>query len=578
MKRRTRPDNAAKFSLFPFLAVLLCVMGALIVLLIVIAQRTHDRAAAHVASTEDANRLRQEREELAWRLVQVRKSRDETANQLAEQRASLSHVEDHARRLRDQYHALQQSARDLEESLKSPSTASREIDDQLAAIQMRMNEVQEQLKAKRLAPLPAAGYAIIPYEGPNGTQRRPMYIECCEDGIILQPEGVTLTASDFLGPLGPGNPLAAAMRAAREYLYKRRAAGGPDPGEPYPLLLIRPDGIEAYYVAREALTSWGSEFGYEFVDQDWKLEYPEPDPTLLAIVKAAAEDARQRQQLLARIAPKAFEEAEEGGAVYRASPTSGGVMVDGSGRRSGRRGGGTAQGGGARGGSGHQHDHGKPRGAGGPDEEGEGLPGYAGLEDDDASAPRTRGGFKRSGGKKPNGSSTPGATGQEGTPSDGSPEMQLASRNSKNKPGEKGAPLKPGQYVPKPMSMQRGQNWGLKDAGPSAVPISRKIRVRCEPTQLVIVTNDRGATSEQAIPLAARTEETVEELVSSVWKHMDRWGMAGNNMYWKPQLQFEVTPETRPRYEEIKALLDGSGLEVAERTATGTARTPGARK
>jgi hypothetical protein len=581
MKRRVRPDNAAKFSLFPFLAVLLCVMGALIVLLIVIAQRTHDRATQQVVATEDAEKLREAREELAWRLDVVRKSRDDTAAQLAQQRADLSHVEDHARRLREQYHALQQAARDMEDSLNAPSAASREIDDQLAAIRMRMDEVKELLNAKKLTPQAAAGYAIIPYEGPNGTQRRPMYIECCEDGIILQPEGVVLTASDFEGPLGPGNPLAASMRAAREYLYKRRAAGG-DPGEPYPLLLIRPDGIEAYYVAREALTSWGSEFGYEFVDQDWKLEYPEPDPTLVALVRAAAEDARQRQALLARIAPNAFDgdEPGEGGAMYRASPTTGGVVRDGGGRRGGRRSGSGSRGTASRG-EGKSEPRGGGGGFGGPDEDGKGLNGYAGLEDAGDGEPRTRGGFKQSGGDKPSGSNAPGVAGQEGEPSDGSPEQQMAGRNSKNKPGEKGEPLKPGQYVPKPtesMASKRGQNWGLKEAGPSAVPISRKIRVRCEPTQLVVVTTERGAKTEQAIPLGARTQDAVEELVSRVWDQMDDWGMAGNNMYWKPQLQFEVTQETRPRYEEIKTLLEGSGLDVAERGATGTARKASAPK
>lgn len=565
MKRRARPDNAAKFSLFPFLAVLLCVMGALIVLLIVIAQRSHDRATQQTVATEDAEQLRLAREELAWRLDVVRQARDKTAAQLAEHRASLSHTEDHARRLRDQYVSLQQAAQDMEASLKNPSEASREIDDQLAAIAARKQEVTDEIAAKLNAAHAPAGYAIIPYEGPNGTKRRPMYIECCEDGIILQPEGVTLTASDFLGPLGPGNPLAAAMRAAREYLYQMRSRGQ-EGGEPYPLLLIRPDGIEAYYVAREALTSWGSEFGYEFVDQDWKLEFPTPDPHLLAVVKAAAEDARQRQRLLARMAPSAYEEPEAGGTVYRASPTTGGVMVDRRGR--GRRGG-------ARGGTGN-----RPRGGGGGStDDGEGLPGVAGLEDrEDGSL--TRGGFKRSGGSRPSGSTSPGARGQEGEPADGSPEMHVASRNAGNKPGEKGEPLKPGQYVPKPMesmAMQRGRNWGLKDAGPSAVPISRKIRIRCQPDQLVIVANDRGATTEQMVPLGARTEDSVEELVARVWDHMDRWGMAGNNMYWKPQLLFEVAPEARPRYEEIKALLEGSGLDVAEKT-TRTANKPSTRK
>ena len=60
----------------------------------------------------------------------------------------------------------------------------------------------------------AATYSVVPYEGPNSTHRRPVYIECRENSMVLQPEGVELTPADFVGMLGPGNPLASALRAA----------------------------------------------------------------------------------------------------------------------------------------------------------------------------------------------------------------------------------------------------------------------------------------------------------------------------------------------------------------------------
>jgi hypothetical protein len=566
MKRRAAPTEAAKFSLFPFLAVLLCVMGALIVLLIVIAQRTHDRAVARSEADEAGEHLKVEREELGWRIDMIRASRDQTAAQLAEQRAGLSHIEDHARRLREQYRALQQAAKDLQDSLKSPSVANKALDDQMAAIQARIQEVTEALDAKKLVPQQAAGYAIMPYEGPNGTQRRPMYIECTDDGIILQPEGVVLTADDFLGSLGPGNPLAASMRAAREYLLRNRNNDGREAGEPYPLLLIRPDGIGAYYVARAALTSWGSEFGYEFVDQDWKLEYQELDPQLLAVTKAAAEDARERQRLLAAAAPKVFQGTEDDGTYFRASPSTGGVMVDG---RSGRR-------------SSSGRRSGSARGAGG----GSGNGDDSLLGDQDG--PKNRGGFQRSGdGMAANegggyagqsgesGGGQPGSSGQSATQGTeaSQPESSTASRsNGQEDKAPGGEPLRQGQYMPKQsLASQRGKDWAVRDQGPSAVPISRKIRVRCTPEQLEILA-DGSTKSEHVVALGPRTEDSMEELVSRVWDHMDRWGIAGQNMYWKPQLLFETTPDSQPRYQEIKALLEGSGLDVAEKTKASTAR------
>ena len=83
--------------------------------------------------------------------------------------------------------------------------------------------------------------------------------------------------------MGPGNPLAAALRAAREHLLAEREFD-PQAGEPYPMLLVRPEGIAAYYAAREAMKSWGCDFGYELIGDDWKLAYPPPDPRLVGVV------------------------------------------------------------------------------------------------------------------------------------------------------------------------------------------------------------------------------------------------------------------------------------------------------
>ena len=92
--------------------------------------------------------------------------------------------------------------------------------------------------------------------------------------------------------MGPNNPLAAAFRAIRENMFDR---GNFDPqrdGEPYPLLLVRPGGIIAYYAAREAMQWWTADFGYELIDDDWKVAFPPPDPQmtrLLQQVVAAAQ-------------------------------------------------------------------------------------------------------------------------------------------------------------------------------------------------------------------------------------------------------------------------------------------------
>ena len=105
--------------------------------------------------------------------------------------------------------------------------------------------------------------------------------------------------------MGPGNPLAAALRAAREQLLAQREFD-PQAGEPYPLLLVRPEGIAAYYAAREAMKSWGCDFGYELVGDDWKLAYPPPNPRLIEVVRQAIGSARINQERLIAAAPREY--------------------------------------------------------------------------------------------------------------------------------------------------------------------------------------------------------------------------------------------------------------------------------
>ncbi len=185
---------------------------------------------------------------------------------------------------------------------------------------------QEVEQARKQAAGRRCSYAVVPYEGPNQTRRRPIYLECLADAVVIQPEGIRLRAEDFEGPMGPGNPLAAALRAAREQLLAQREFD-PQAGEPYPLLLVRPQGIAAYYAAREAMKSWGCDFGYELVDDDWKLAYPPPDPRLIEVVRQAIGSARINQERLIAAAPREYPSRSK--ATYRASSQGGFVRDDG---------------------------------------------------------------------------------------------------------------------------------------------------------------------------------------------------------------------------------------------------------
>ncbi|MCS7306361.1 MAG: hypothetical protein NZ602_14790 [Thermoguttaceae bacterium] len=311
---------SSELSLFPFLAVLICVMGGLIVLLVVLARHGRMQAirVAQAASNQkkiSLQDLEQQRELLQWQAEQIRESRSKTESQLAEARLQLSGAEDHLRRLREELEQLQRAWQALKQSVdQSEDPAS--LEDRLRQMRAEIVRLKQQAEQKKQSLQPQVSYAIIPYEGPHGTRRRPIYIECREDAVILQPEGIVLTAKDFEGPLTQENPLARAVRAVREY-WAAQAGSVSEAQEPYPMLLVRPDGIVAYYTAREALQEWGSEFGYELIGQDWQLRFPPADPQLAKILRQEVELARARQELLAKIAPRVASRSKP---VYRLSP------------------------------------------------------------------------------------------------------------------------------------------------------------------------------------------------------------------------------------------------------------------
>lgn len=112
-----------------------------------------------------------------------------------------------------------------------------------------------------------------------------------------------------------------------------------------------------------------------------------------------------------------------------------------------------------------------------------------------------------------------------------------------------------------PIADTRGRNWALPDREASSLPITRPIRIECMVDRLVLVPDVRDQQA-QVIKLGSRTSESVDELLSAVRTHMRTWGIAGQGMYWKPQLILKVDPAADGRAADLQALLADSGLDV----------------
>lgn len=620
-RRAFKPPSGS--HIFPFLAVLICTMGALVTLLVVIARQAavHGAHASRATANQKQGRSARDRQRLAAREQELRQAREEAGSALAERRMQLSHVEDHLRRLREQLKTLRASDEDMRQLGASTQNEEREKLKELADVEKMIMGAQEDLVA---AQREAAGrpprYAIIPYEGRNHTRRRPIYIECLADSVILQPEGIMLTDKDFEGPMGPSQPLAAAVRAVQEYTLSKRTGAQEPKDEPYPLLLVRPDGIAAYYAARAALASWGSEFGYELIEQDWDLDFPPPDAQLGRLASEVIAEARIRQQTLIAAAPRQYKRARGS---LRASPYRGGFVRDdsagggggggrwseasgspkggpGGGRWTGRasedpggaggsfrgehatggegglawggrsgegpggtgsglrgqQAGGTAGGGGLGGGTGGFGE--------GAHDGGGGVRGAAGGSEGAHAQPGSPG---SSGGGSQFGSASGGAEGGGG-PSSGS-ETGGAEGGAGATASQSVSAVQPQRRATKQNRVQalsntRGRDWGIPGASHESFPVTRPIFVRCYPDKLTILADESSSTGKN-IALTEQTKDSIDDFVSALWQQMKSWGIAGKGMHWRPALIFTVEPGAVDRYADLKTLLADSGFDVRER-------------
>jgi hypothetical protein len=366
-------------------------------------------------------------------------------------------------------------------------------------------------------------YAIVPTRNAHGTFRRPIYIECRGDKLIIQPEGIELVPGDFQALDRPDNPFDTALRTIRQYYIEtEQVVRG---SEPYPLLIVRPSGVEMYENARQATGNWVKDFGYEIVNEDWHIQYPESNDDLRARVQQQLDIARNR--LSGYLIAMHRQEAAEGRAVERDSES----------RLEGRA----------------NNESGTDHGAvSGPmpsspqqfrmDHRGNVVPVYA--------TPTT-------------------ATARQGTAdgrrqtvtdhvSEQDSELRLEGRANNESGTDRGVV----SGVPQPQ--QRPLNWALQGATQYTTGISRSVRVRCESDRFVLLPQS-GLESDVEIPIDADSVvSSADRLVEAIWEFQRSWGVAGENTHWRPILNVRVSPGGEQRLEELRSHLRHSGLVIEE--------------
>lgn len=299
-----RPASAHALEIFPFLAVLICTMGALILLLLAMTQRNRLIAiskaraamreaaivrsdepledqpptAAELSKAEREERRRRREAEWQRQLADFIARRDRQRDVVAEHDQNLAESE---RKLRESNERLQKSQLrlaaleteqvELTEDEKKLLAEQEQTGARVALTQRRLERLKQQ---QATAP---TKYALVPYDGASGSTRRPLCVECTGKGLRILPEDEFLGPEELDGFTSNYNPLLAGLKALADYWQSERTVSD-DRREPYVLLLVRPSGSVSYYVARKMIAGLRVPFGYELIEEDWPLDMPKSDP------------------------------------------------------------------------------------------------------------------------------------------------------------------------------------------------------------------------------------------------------------------------------------------------------------
>ncbi len=302
MSRSKRRGDSTAPALFPFLAVLLCTIGALVLILVLTVANSH--ASAKREAEDAMTNVKDSSDIMQVVSEELVAQREDMKSKVERRRRDLADIENHIARLTKTLDQLVDKLDRIHSQVAATETDDSEKSAEIAELQKEIDEKKKDLvdeieKQKKRKP----AFAVIPYTGSNGTSRRPVYLECTKQGVVVQPEGLLISINDLKPPFGPGNPLDAALRVLR-LTYQQKDATFGISLPPYPLLIVRPDGIHSYALAREAMSGWDDQFGYELVDGEMELRFPQSPVGLKEQLTSTIEMAKRRQQALIASMPR----------------------------------------------------------------------------------------------------------------------------------------------------------------------------------------------------------------------------------------------------------------------------------
>src|SRR6516165_676567 len=277
---------------FPFLAVLLCAMGSLILLLLVFDRRAKVVArskAAEIAAEIAAKKAKAgsvDQEEWERKVRQLHEllvqQQIELQNQL---RAILGNKNTALQRLKDEeleiislHKAIGDQKADLDKKrtelairrgvLANASAREKAAQKDLERFARELDQLERTLHdLQAVKRREKETYSLVPYHGKHGANRRPIYVECAGYSLVFHPGGKSFSPLS----VSPAEFLSEVVRLGGKIPHQSDPDKEPDSA--YVLFLVRPNGIVTYYKAQALMKELNLDYGYEFVEADWVFDF-----------------------------------------------------------------------------------------------------------------------------------------------------------------------------------------------------------------------------------------------------------------------------------------------------------------
>jgi hypothetical protein len=583
---RPRRARSSPVQLFPFLAVLVSTIGALVLLLLAINRQTTLQAIARAVGLL-AQQTSSEEEALARR-------GDELERQVAALREQLRRVDEEQKGVDTRLFSSDRKARQdaaAAESFRRDLAAIRakrtELERDLATLNREIaagDAAKRQLAADRTDP--SKTFLPVVHPGANGTDRQPIYIECSGDTVTIWPEKVSVPTAALESNVYAQAALARTIRELGQYYLDRERQIDPEIRkrlEPYPLLLVRPDGVTAYRAVCDALVrERGFSFGYELIESDWSLRFPDPDPHAREVAIAAI----KKTSLGWRVADQADSRPQLGNGTTRIS----GGPTAGVPQRGKPRGGNDAanESLSARGGSGDEPLPGSPMASGSRLYNDESVFSQLGGGRPEQSALRTTESQRSANRRSPAGqgqarehdavqqspnslvlraesdaetvetkpltteshdtANTEEVTHDGPTVLDEVPARRAARRDSNLRPTDDASEPRDGGLSIEPLPGN--------PRGPAKIRVPRQITATCGAGQLAI---DAGP-AVFMLPATGSLREIADKLRDEIDREVAAWGPPGEFFQWEPQLFCRVRGDALESYYQLRFEMLGTGI------------------